>query len=163
VLPAWHSAPALFGGLSPEDAAASPLAWAAALLPAAAPPPPPPADGSAPPGCALELSADLAAARRAHTAGAGGAGSAASMLELGDLLTMGAGTLPREAPRPPCVSGDAWSTEEVEAQLTPEEAARLRELRRACPAFFAARGTRLRQLDWIHKRRLRPKRKRKHA
>ena len=85
------------------------------------------------------------------------------MLELGDLLTMGSGKLPSEAPRPPCVSGDAWSTEEVEAQLTPEEAARLRELRRACPALFAARGTRLRQLDWIHKRRLRPKRKRKHA
>ena len=54
------------------------------------------------------------------------------MIELGDLLTMGSGTLPSEAPRPPCVSGDAWSTEEVEAQLTPEEAARLRELRRAC-------------------------------
>ncbi len=155
VLPAWHADPSLFGGLSPEEAIAAPLAWAAALLPAAAPPPPP-AYRTAPPACALSLSADLAAARRAH---AGGAGDAALMLELGDLLTME----PGDVLRPPCVSDDAWSTVEVEAQLSPVEAARLRELRLACPAFFAARGTRLRQLDWIHKRRLRPKRKRKKA
>ena len=162
VLPAWHADPALFGGLSPEEAIAAPLAWAAALLPAAAPPPPP-AYRTAPPACVLSLSADLAAARRAH---AGGAGGAALMLEVGDVLTMEPGTmdhLPGDVLRPPCVSDEAWSTEEVEAQLNPEEEARLRELRRACPAFFAARGTRLRHLDWIHKRRLRPKRKRKQA
>ena len=40
-----------------------------------------------------------------------------------------------------------------ETGLDAGEGRRLRELRAACPAFFAARGTRRRQLDWLHRRR----------
>ena len=40
-----------------------------------------------------------------------------------------------------------------EAALTEAEAHKLQALQRACPAFFAPRGTRRRRLDWLHRRR----------
>ena len=43
-----------------------------------------------------------------------------------------------------------------EAELMHGEASRLQQLQQACPAFFAPRGTRRRQLDWLHRRRTIP-------
>jgi hypothetical protein len=40
-----------------------------------------------------------------------------------------------------------------EARLLPEERHRLSALRSACPAFFAERGKKRGQLDWLHRRR----------
>ena len=41
-----------------------------------------------------------------------------------------------------------------EEALVDDERRRLRLLQKACPAFFAARGTTRRKLDWLHRRRV---------
>ena len=48
-----------------------------------------------------------------------------------------------------------------EAQLLLAERRRLDELRAACPAYFAVRGSSPGQLDWLHRKRLRPRTKSK--
>ena len=44
--------------------------------------------------------------------------------------------------------------DEAAAGWSADELQRLRELRRACPAYFARRGHRRHQLDWLHRRRV---------
>ena len=77
---------------------------------------------------------------------------AAPMLEVGSSAASAADEPDHGAPPPPWVACAAPDV--LEAALTADEAARLELLRAACPGFFARRGHKPGQLEWLHRRKL---------